>query len=154
MIEHLTNGKALPPEVLDQIVTKTDGVPLFIEELTKAVLEAPHRDAPLAVPDTLQASLMARLDRLPAAKVVAQIGQVSVMENGYAKALNVGMSVNPAQVIVTGPVQGPGPVHQKRPTCVTVARVGVGEVVSVPPPQAAAMIAVEATRSGRRVFMH
>ncbi len=58
---------------------QSDGVPLFIEELTKAVLEAPEfgtADATLAVPNTLQASLMARLDRLPAAKKVAQIGSV------------------------------------------------------------------------------
>jgi tetratricopeptide (TPR) repeat protein len=64
--------------LLDRIVTQSDGVPLFIEELTKAVLEAAVRpDGPtLAVPDTLQASLMARLDSLPAAKTVAQIGAV------------------------------------------------------------------------------
>ncbi|MFL5289304.1 MAG: AAA family ATPase [Rhodopila sp.] len=62
--------------VLDRVVTRSDGVPLFIEELTRAVLEAPQRDTPFAVPDTLQASLMARLDRLPTAKAVAQIGSV------------------------------------------------------------------------------
>ena len=57
---------------------QADGVPLFIEELTKAVQEASELDAAstLAVPDTLQGSLMARLDRLPAAKQVAQIGSV------------------------------------------------------------------------------
>jgi class 3 adenylate cyclase/predicted ATPase len=69
---------ALPVALLDRIVAQTDGVPLFIEELTKAVLEAAVRPdaATLAVPDTLQASLMARLDSLPAAKTVAQIGAV------------------------------------------------------------------------------
>jgi len=69
---------ALPGGLLDRIVAQTDGVPLFIEELTKTVLEAAVRpDATgLAVPDTLQASLMARLDSLPAAKSVAQIGAV------------------------------------------------------------------------------
>jgi class 3 adenylate cyclase/predicted ATPase len=68
----------LPERLLDRIVTQTDGVPLFIEELTKAVLEAPVQPdgTTLAVPDTLQASLMARLDSLPAAKTVAQIGAV------------------------------------------------------------------------------
>jgi predicted ATPase len=58
---------------------QSDGVPLFIEEVSKAVLEAPGlntADTALAVPNTLQASLMARLDRLPAAKTVAQIGSV------------------------------------------------------------------------------
>ena len=58
----------LASPLLDRIVMQSDGVPLFIEELSKAVLEAPELDtegATLAVPNTLQASLMARLDRLP-----------------------------------------------------------------------------------------
>jgi len=69
---------ALPEGLLDRIVAQTDGVPLFIEELTKAVLEAAARPdgTTLAVPDTLQASLMARLDSLPVAKTVAQRGAV------------------------------------------------------------------------------
>ena len=74
----VTLAHALPAALLDRIVAQTDGVPLFIEELTKAVLEttAQPDGAALAVPDTLQASLMARLDRLPVAKTVAQIGAV------------------------------------------------------------------------------
>ncbi|MEK1852186.1 MAG: adenylate/guanylate cyclase domain-containing protein [Phyllobacterium sp.] len=84
----VTGGKALPSEVLDQIVERTDGVPLFIEELTKAVLESGLlRDAgdhfeltetlpPLAIPATLHDSLMARLDHLAPVKEVAQIGAV------------------------------------------------------------------------------
>ena len=71
---------------MDQIIDHTDGVPLFIEELTKTVLEsgvlveADDRYAatgpaePLAIPTTLQASLLARLDRLPATREVVQIG--------------------------------------------------------------------------------
>src|SRR6516165_7324872 len=70
---------ALPSEVVDDIVERTDGVPLFLEELTKAVLETAHLGAvpavSLAVPATLHASLMARLDRLgPMAKEIAQVG--------------------------------------------------------------------------------
>ncbi len=74
----VTLAHALPAALLDRIVAQTDGVPLFIEELTKAVQETTEQPdgATLAVPDTLQASLMARLDRLPAAKTVAQIGAV------------------------------------------------------------------------------
>jgi len=75
----------LPPDVVDEIVERTDGVPLFVEELTKAVVEAgadrgnmPISDVPsssLAVPATLHASLLGRLDRLgPAARNVAQVG--------------------------------------------------------------------------------
>jgi tetratricopeptide (TPR) repeat protein len=78
--------KGLPPEVLEQIVTKTDGVPLFVEELTKMLLESGLLDErddryelrsplqPLTIPSTLQDSLTARLDRLGDAKEVAQLG--------------------------------------------------------------------------------
>jgi predicted ATPase len=86
MIEHVSGGKTLPADVLQQIVAKTDGVPLFVEELTKAILETGMLKAtddqyevtgPLpavAIPATLQDSLMARLDRLVTAKGVAQLG--------------------------------------------------------------------------------
>jgi class 3 adenylate cyclase/tetratricopeptide (TPR) repeat protein len=63
----------LPDDVLDQIVAKTDGVPLFVEELTKTVLETGAETAN-AIPETLQDSLMARLDRLAPVREVAQIG--------------------------------------------------------------------------------
>ncbi len=88
LIGQILGGKALPREVMDQIVAKADGVPLFIEELTKAVLDAGllvetgHRfklaqpGAPLAIPATLHDSLMARLDRLGEIKQVAQVGAV------------------------------------------------------------------------------
>jgi class 3 adenylate cyclase/tetratricopeptide (TPR) repeat protein len=86
LVERVTGAKALPPEVLEQILARTEGVPLFAEELTKAVLESGLLgDAgdsyvldgplpPLAIPTTLHDSLMARLDRLGPAKEVAQIG--------------------------------------------------------------------------------
>jgi predicted ATPase len=86
LVERVTGAKALPPEVLEQILARTEGVPLFAEELTKAVLESGLLgdagdsyvlDAPLpplAIPATLHDSLMARLDRLGPAKEVAQIG--------------------------------------------------------------------------------
>lgn len=86
MVERVTRGKALPAEVLQQVVAKTDGVPLFVEELTKMILESGLlRDQddryaltgplpPLAIPTTLQDSLMARLDRLAGVKEVAQLG--------------------------------------------------------------------------------
>jgi class 3 adenylate cyclase/predicted ATPase len=85
MIERITGDKALPAAVVQQIVTKTDGVPLFVEELTKAILESSllrqHEDCyeltgplpSLAIPATLHDSLMARLDRLAAGKEVAQL---------------------------------------------------------------------------------
>ena len=80
MVEGVAGGKLLPADVLQQIVLKTDGVPLFVEELTRTVLEsdllADRGDRyelvealpPLAIPSTLQDSLMARLDRLAAVK--------------------------------------------------------------------------------------
>jgi len=88
LIAGTTKGKVLPPQVRDQIVTRTDGVPLFVEELTKTVLESgllrdlgDHYELagplpPLAIPSTLHASLLARLDRLASVKDVAQIGAV------------------------------------------------------------------------------
>jgi class 3 adenylate cyclase/predicted ATPase len=88
MVERLTGNKPVPAEVLQQILLKTDGVPLFVEELTKTVLESglladrgDHYELagplpPLAIPATLHDSLMARLDRLAPVKEVAQIGAV------------------------------------------------------------------------------
>jgi class 3 adenylate cyclase/tRNA A-37 threonylcarbamoyl transferase component Bud32/tetratricopeptide (TPR) repeat protein len=77
LIERIAEGKRLPAEMYREIVVRTDGNPLFVEELTKAVLEA---DAPLReparVPFTLGASLLARLDRLGEAKGVAQLAAV------------------------------------------------------------------------------
>jgi class 3 adenylate cyclase/predicted ATPase len=84
MIEQLTNGKPLPAEVMEQIVERADGVPLFVEELTQTVVESGLlREGadryvlygplpPLAIPTTLQASLLARLDRLGAPREIAQ----------------------------------------------------------------------------------
>ena len=101
MVAGVTGGKALQDEVLDQIVAKTDGVPLFVEGLTKAVLEAGFlRDAgdhyalegplpPLAIPSTLHDSLMARLDRLSSVKDVAQTGACIGREFTYALLLSV-----------------------------------------------------------------
>ncbi|MBV8573745.1 MAG: AAA family ATPase, partial [Acetobacteraceae bacterium] len=72
LIEKIAGGKALPDEVVAQIVDRTDGVPLFIEELTKSVMES---GVPLVgIPTTLHDSLMARLDRLASVRLVAQIG--------------------------------------------------------------------------------
>lgn len=73
LIAQISGGKVLPPEVKDQIVARADGVPLFVEELTKSVLEHGVPD-PGAVPSSLQDSLMARLDRLGESRTVAQIG--------------------------------------------------------------------------------
>jgi class 3 adenylate cyclase/predicted ATPase len=75
----VVKGHALSSSLLKRIVGQADGVPLFIEELTRTVMDAPEfgiEGTTLAVPATLQGSLMARLDRLPAAKQIAQIGAV------------------------------------------------------------------------------
>ncbi len=98
MVEQITGGKALPAEVVQQVVAKTDGVPLFVEELTKMVLESgllreeeggyveAHGRAllpPLAIPATLQDSLMARLDRLSTVRETAQLGATLGREFTY-----------------------------------------------------------------------
>ena len=95
LVDGVTKSKALPPEVLDQIVARTDGVPLFIEELTKAVLESGLLQEAgnrfelagplprLAIPSTLHASLLARLDRLAPVRDLAQIGAAIGREFSY-----------------------------------------------------------------------
>jgi predicted ATPase/class 3 adenylate cyclase len=95
MTGRVAHGKALPPEVVAQVVAKTDGVPLFVEELTKMVLESgllqeqDERYAltgplpPLAIPTTLHDSLMARLDRLATVKALAQLGATLGREFSY-----------------------------------------------------------------------
>jgi TOMM system kinase/cyclase fusion protein len=95
MLVHLTSGKTLPAAVVQQVVAKTDGIPLFVEELVKMILESGlvREEAdrygltgplpPLAIPSTLHDSLMARLDRLSAARDLAQLGAVLGREFAY-----------------------------------------------------------------------
>ena len=95
LIDRVTGNKPLPASIRQDIIERTDGIPLFVEEMTKAVLEAESEgDArrkvatipspALAVPASLHASLMARLDRLGPAKEVAQIGAVIGREFSHA----------------------------------------------------------------------
>src|SRR5262249_23747222 len=82
LINQIAGGKTLPDEVVAQIVDRTDGVPLVVEELTKSVLES---GVPLlGIPTTLHDSLMARLDRLSAERRVAQVGAAIGREFSYA----------------------------------------------------------------------
>jgi class 3 adenylate cyclase/tetratricopeptide (TPR) repeat protein len=95
ILKSVSGGKALPEALVEQVLAHTDGVPLFIEELTKTVLESGLlRETadryeligplpPLAIPSTLHASLLARLDRLGSAKKVAQIGAAIGREFSY-----------------------------------------------------------------------
>jgi predicted ATPase len=95
MIDHVIGNKALPADVRKDIIERTDGIPLFVEEMTKAVLEAGGEleaiqiaaavpSPVLAVPASLHASLMARLDRLGPAKELAQIGAAIGREFSHA----------------------------------------------------------------------
>jgi class 3 adenylate cyclase/tetratricopeptide (TPR) repeat protein len=95
MIDRVLGDKLIPPNLRRDIIERTDGIPLFVEEITKAVLEgntqgaaerrpAPGRSSAPAVPASLHASLMARLDRLGSAKEAAQIGAVIGREFSYA----------------------------------------------------------------------
>ena len=95
LVERSAGGKALPAEILEQILARTDGVPLFLEELTKTIIESGllHEEdghyaldgalPPLAIPTTLHDSLMARLDRLAPVREVAQIGAAIGREFSY-----------------------------------------------------------------------
>jgi class 3 adenylate cyclase/predicted ATPase len=96
LVAQIAGGKALPADVIAQIVDRTDGVPLFVEELTKSVLESGllREEAdryvldgalpPFAIPTSLHASLLARLDRLASVRLVAQIGAAIGREFSYA----------------------------------------------------------------------
>ncbi len=95
LVEQIVGGKPLPDEVIGQIADRTDGVPLFVEELTKSVLESgvlreegnryvlDGALPPLAIPRSLHASLLARLDRLASVRLVAQIGAAIGREFPY-----------------------------------------------------------------------
>ncbi len=95
LVARSAGGKALPAEILEQILARTDGVPLFVEELTKTIIESGllrEEDGhyaldgalpPLAIPTTLHDSLMARLDRLAPVREVAQIGAAIGREFSY-----------------------------------------------------------------------
>jgi len=96
LVGQIAGGKALPDDVVAEIVDRTDGVPLFVEELTKSILESgllrEDRDRyvldralpPFAIPTSLHDSLMARLDRLASVRLVAQIGAAIGREFSYA----------------------------------------------------------------------
>jgi predicted ATPase len=95
MIDRVTGNKALPESIRQDIIERTDGIPLFVEEMTKAVLEAEGEGAAesavatipspsVGVPASLHASLTARLDRLGPAKEVAQIGAAVGREFSHA----------------------------------------------------------------------
>jgi hypothetical protein len=124
IVTGMTDGKTLPHEVLVQIVEKTDGVPLFVEELTKAIVESGHlKDvdghyaltgsfSTLAIPTTLQDSLMARLDRLVSAKGIAQLAAVIGRQFAY----DVLSIVSQLDVALVG-IQGRGCVDGVQPNC-------------------------------------
>ncbi|WP_089934644.1 adenylate/guanylate cyclase domain-containing protein [Candidatus Entotheonella palauensis] len=115
LLNRLCNGKPLPTQVVEHIVSKTDGVPLFVEELTKMLLASgvihdatDHYEltgplAALAIPDTLQDSLMARLDRMNTAKEVAQLGAVIGREFAYD--MIEGLSTQDASTLQAGLAQ-------------------------------------------------
>jgi predicted ATPase len=95
IIDRLIGGTSLPPDIRQDIIERTDGIPLFVEEMTKAVLEAASEgearrtlatvpSASIAVPATLHASLMARLDRVGPARELAQVGSAIGREFSHA----------------------------------------------------------------------
>src|SRR5207248_7292374 len=96
LVAQIAGGKVLPDQVIDQIADRTDGVPLFVEELSKSVLESgllreetdryvlDRALPPFAIPTSLHDSLMARLDRLASVRLVAQIGAAIGREFSYA----------------------------------------------------------------------
>jgi class 3 adenylate cyclase/predicted ATPase/DNA-binding transcriptional ArsR family regulator len=122
---HQVVGKALPAEVEAEVLMRTDGVPLFVEEMAKAVLEggllreeAEHWVVagplpPLAVPDTLQASLVARLDRLSSVREVAQVGAVLGREFAYGLLAAVAAVPEPTLREALAKLEGAGLLHRR-----------------------------------------
>jgi predicted ATPase len=109
MVREVAGGKVIPAEVLDRILDRADGVPLFLEELTRAVLasgalgDRGAADEPAdssAVPTTLKDSLMAQLDRLSVVKQVAQIG--AVIGRSFSRELLAGVAVIPQDDLQRG----------------------------------------------------
>ena len=106
---HVSGGKTLPDEISNHILSKAEGVPLYIQELTRAVLEGPFVEEqtdryvltgsfhPEAIPETLQDSLMARLDRMAPVKEVAQIG--SVLGREFQLAILLSITDQPQAVV-------------------------------------------------------
>ena len=82
MVGELSARHALSREVVDDVAARTGGVPLFVEEVTRLLLERGEQSGAQAIPPTLQQSFMARLDRLGSAREVAQIG--SVIGRGFS----------------------------------------------------------------------
>src|SRR5262249_44982522 len=83
MVDELAARHALPNELIDGVTERTGGVPLFVEEVTRLLLERGERTGIQAIPPTLQQSLTARLDRLGSAREVAQIGAVIGRDFSY-----------------------------------------------------------------------
>ena len=114
-------SQAIPSELIDRIATQTDGVPLFIEELTRAVVEAglpaSGEVAQLAVPGSLQASLLARLDRLQTGKTIAQIGAVIGRTFSYELVAAVAGLPEPALRQGLEQLVGSGLVFERGGTC-------------------------------------
>jgi predicted ATPase len=108
MVSRLAGGKALPADLVEQILGKTDGVPLFVEELTRSILESGDlreagdrweyagRAGALTIPPTLRDSLMARLDRFAPVKEIAQIGAAIGREFSYELIAGVAPHEEPA----------------------------------------------------------
>ena len=90
MVGELAARHALPKEVVEGVTERTGGVPLFVEEVTRLLLERGEQGGIQAIPPTLQQSLTARLDRLGPAREVAQIGAVIGRDFSYALAARRG----------------------------------------------------------------
>ena len=168
LVAQIAGGKALPDEVIDQIAERTDGVPLFVEELTKSVLESgllrEETDRyvldgalpPFAIPTSLHDSLMARLDRLASVRLVAQIGAAIGREFSYALLRAVSrLPEDELQAALGSPRRlraGLPARHAARRGLYLQARAGAGRGARQPAAQCSAAIACADRRSARNPF--
>jgi predicted ATPase len=118
MVGELAARHALPKEVVDGVTERTGGVPLFIEEVTRLLLERRAQDGIQSIPPTLQQSLMVRLDRLGPAREVAQIGAVIGRDFSDALLFAVARIANiPPQMLISHQqFSGPRCEDDSRPT--------------------------------------
>ena len=113
MVGELAARHALSQEVVEGVSERTGGVPLFVEEVTRLLLERGEAGGLQAIPPTLQQSLAARLDRLGEAREVAQIGAVLGRDFTYALLRAVGESRRPRPPVRARPARRRGPPHRR-----------------------------------------
>ncbi len=113
LVTTIAKARAIPPELVQQIVARADGIPLFIEELTKTLIEDKGAGEQIAVPSSLQATLLSQLDRLGPAREIGQIGAVIGREFSYDLIATVAATPAPELQSALGVLEQAGLLHSR-----------------------------------------